>query len=368
MQSFLDTDHQLRFPFCIPRFPDHLYTSHQHKRFTSSEMAPARIIEGPPSPPTEFEHDAYKPTVYLLDTFHPDATKHAQNLFNAILPGTPEHANWRENAQYLLMRSSWLTAEDVASCPNLKAIGKQGVGIDKIDAAACAERGIKIFNTPGVNARAVAELVLSLATSVARDVPAINTKQQAGIRVPKEACSGLMLYQKTLGVIGMGNIGKTAAKIFRGAFEAPLIAYDPFAPANAWSDLPHTRASTLDEVIEASDVITIHVPLTKDTQDLIAYRELSMMKRNAIVINASRGGIINEANLERALAEGLIWGAGLDCHEQEPPTKEKYSALWSQRVVSTPHIGAATAQTQMETAKAAVDFLHKFILAGNVAK
>jgi phosphoglycerate dehydrogenase-like enzyme len=93
-----------------------------------------------------------------------------------------------------------------------------------------------------------------------------------------------------------------------------------------------------------------------------------MMKRNAIVINASRGGIINEADLERALAEGLIWGAGLDCHEQEPPTKEKYSALWSQRVVSTPHIGAATAQTQMETAKAAVDFLHKFILAGNVAK
>ena len=189
-------------------------------------MAPARIIEGPPSPPTEFEHDAYKPTVYLLDTFHPDATKHAQNLFNAILPGTPEHANWRENAQYLLIRSSWLTAEDVASCPNLKAIGKQGVGIDKIDAAACAERGIKIFNTPGVNARAVAELVLSLATSVARDVPAINTKQQAGIRVPKEACSGLMLYQKTLGVIGMGILtacimgasvilGKKMGELFR---------------------------------------------------------------------------------------------------------------------------------------------------------
>jgi len=242
------------------------------------------------------------------------------------------------------------------------------VGIDKIDAAACAERGIKIFNTPGVNARAVAELVLSLATSVARDVPSINTKQQSGLRVPKEACSGLMLYQKTLGVIGMGNIGKTAAKIFRGAFEAPLIAYDPFAPADAWSDLPHTRASTLEEVYEASDVITIHVPLTKDTRDMIAYRELSMMKRNAILINASRGGIVNEVDLERALAEGLIWGAGLDCHEQEPPTKEKYSSLWSQRVVSTPHIGAATAQTQLETAVAAIDFLNDFIARGDVAK
>lgn len=322
-------------------------------------MAPARIIDGPPPPPSEFDTD--KPTVYLLDTFHPDATKHAQKLFNAILPGTPEHANWRENAHYLLIRSSYLTAEDIAGCPNLKAIGKQGVGIDKIDAAACEQRGIKIFNTPGVNGRAVAELVLSLATSVARDVPAINTKQQSGLRVPKEACSGLMLYQKTLGIIGMGNIGKTAAKIFQGAFEAPLIAYDPFTPADAWSDLPHERASSIEQVLEASDVITIHVPLTKDTRDLIAYRELSMMKRNAIVINASRGGIVNETDLERALAEGLIWGAGLDCHEQEPPTKEKYSALWAQRVVSTPHIGAATAQTQSETAVAAVDYLSAFI-------
>lgn len=329
-------------------------------------MAPARIIEGPPSPPAEY--DQQKPTVYLLDTLHPEATKHAQKLFNAILPGTPEHANWRQNAEYLLIRGSYLTAEDVAASPNLKAIGKQGVGIDKIDADACAQRGIKIFNTPGVNARAVAELVISLATSVARDIPAISNKQQSGLRVPKESCSGLMLYQKTLGVIGMGNIGKTAAKIFYGGYEASLVAYDPFAPADAWSDLPHTRATSIEQVLEASDVVTIHVPLTKDTKDLIAYKELTIMKRNAILINASRGGIVNEVDLERALAEGLIWGAGLDCHEQEPPTKEKYEALWAQRVVSTPHIGAATAQTQMETAKAAVDLLHKYIRADGVAK
>jgi phosphoglycerate dehydrogenase-like enzyme len=235
--------------------------------------------------------------------------------------------------------------------------------VDKVDAEACAERGIKIFNTPGVNARAVTELVLSLATSVARDIPRINTQQPLGVRVPKEACSGLMLYQKTLGVIGMGNIGKTVARIFSGAFEASLVGYDPFAPADAWSDLPHTRATSVEEVLRSSDVVTVHVPLTKDTKDLIAYEQLSMMKRNAIVINASRGGIVNEHDLERGLADGLIWGAGLDCHEEEPPRKEKYEALWSQRVVSTPHIGAATAQTQMETAKATVDLLHGFIYA-----
>lgn len=324
-------------------------------------MAPALTLEDPPSPPADIQQD--KPTVYFLDTFHPEATSHAQSIFNVILPGTPEHENWRQKAEYLLIRGSYLTADDVAQCPNLKAIGKQGVGIDKIDGDACAERGIKIFNTPGVNARAVAELVVALTTSVARDIPAISVKQNSGLRVPKEACNGLMLYQKTVGVIGMGNIGKTVAKIFHGGYEASLVAYDPFAPTDAWSDLPHTRASSIEEVVRVSDVITVHVPLTKDTRDLIAYKELSVMKRNAILINASRGGIINEADLERGLAEGLIWGAGLDCHEQEPPLQEKYSALWSQRVVSTPHIGAATSQTQMETAMAAVDLLHKYTLA-----
>ena len=325
-----------------------------------SVMAPSAIFDNSPSPPAS-TNDA-KPTVYLLDRFHPEAERHAQELFNVILPGTPEHSKWRQNAHYLLIKGSYLTAEDVELCPNLQAIGKQGVGIDKIDAAACEKRGIQIFNTPGVNARAVAELVLSLTTSVARDIPALSIKQHSGVSIPKAACNGIVLHKKTLGIIGMGNIGKTVAKIFQGAFEAPLVAYDPYAPADTWSDLPHTRATSVEEVLQGSDVVTLHVPLTNSTQDLIAYKELAIMKRDAILVNASRGGIVNEAALEQALTEGLIWGAGLDCHEQEPPTKEKYEALWSQRVVSTPHIGAATSQTQKETAVAAVDLLHQYIV------
>jgi phosphoglycerate dehydrogenase-like enzyme len=325
-------------------------------------MAPARILEDSTAPAADVQHD--KPTVYLLDKFHPEATKYAQTVFNTILPGTPGHANWRQEARYVLVRNSWLTADDIASCPNLKAIGKQGVGIDKIDADACAQRGIKIFNTPGVNARAVAEAAVALAVSVARDIPAIVLKQNSGLCVPKETCDGVILHQKTVGVIGMGHIGKTVAKIFHGGFETPLVAYDPFAPSDAWSDLPHTRVSSIEELLRVSDVVTIHVPLTKDTRDLIAYKELNLMKRNAILINAARGGIVNEVDLERALAEDLIWGAGIDAHEQEPPTQEKYSALWSQRVVSTPHIGAATSQTQMETAIAAVKLLHEYATLG----
>ena len=127
-----------------------------------------------------------KPTVYVLDKFHPRVIEYCKENFNAIFPDTPEHADWRQKARYLLIRGARLTAEDVASCPNLLAIGKQGVGIDKIDAAACAARGIKIFNTPGVNARAVAEVVLTLTMAVAREVGRITFNQVQGNLVPKD--------------------------------------------------------------------------------------------------------------------------------------------------------------------------------------
>lgn len=301
-----------------------------------------------------------RPTAYLLDTFSEDAIVHARQLFNIIATDSPKHAEWRRNAQYLLVRSSALSAADIASCPNLRAIGKQGSGIDKIDDRACRERDIKIFNTPGVNAHAVAELVLALTMSVARDITRISVKQSAGLLVPKETCSGLVLHRKTLGVVGMGHIGRTVAKMFNGAFDSPIVAYDPFMPADAWPGMSHVRANTLEELLQASDIVTIHVPLTGGTRYLIGYKELSMMKPTTILINASRGGIVNESDLERAVMEDLILGAGLDCHEQEPPSKERYSQLWRNRVVSTPHIGAATAQTQKETAIAAIDALYRF--------
>jgi phosphoglycerate dehydrogenase-like enzyme len=235
-------------------------------------------------------------------------------------------------------------------------------GIDKIDASACCERDIKIFNTPGVNAQAVAETVLTLTMSVARQVGRITSQQSLGHSVPKETCSGLIISGKTIGIVGMGNIGQRVARIFQAGLGCSIVAYDPLLPEDAWKDIPHTRATTLEQVLGASDVVTLHIPLLPSTRGLISYPQITQMKRHAILINTARGGIINEDHLQRALQEGLIFGAGLDCHEQEPPTKERYGALWDTgRVVSTPHIGAATGQTQMETAMAAVDRLAEYI-------
>lgn len=322
-------------------------------------MAPSAVT--PPLTRSSSNASPLKPTVYLLDTFHPTALALATSLFDCIHPGDPRHASWREDARYLLVRGSYVTAEDIASAPKLKAIGKQGVGTDKIDAAACAARGIKILNTPGVNARAVAELVLALTTGLARQIRGISVRIERGEVVKKEQCSGLILHKSTVGVIGMGNIGKTVAKIFKGGYESDIVAYDPYMAEGAWGDLEHKRVRTVKELLEVSDVVTVHVPLTSETKSLIGYEEMKGMKRNALLINTARGGIVDEEALVKALDEQLIWGAGLDCHEQEPPTKERYEMLWRHdNVISLPHVGAATSQTQMETACAAVQRLFDY--------
>jgi hypothetical protein len=149
---------------------------------------------------------------------------------------------------------------------------------------------------------------------------------------------------------------------FQGGLGCKVVAYDPLLPKDAWADIPHVRAATLEDVLDLSDIVTLHIPLLPQTRGLISYPQLERMRRNAILINTARGGIVDEADLQRALQEKLIFGAGLDCHEQEPPTREKYGGLWATgRVVSTPHIGAATAETQLETATAAIDRLADFI-------
>lgn len=321
-------------------------------------MAPA-LIE---SPVNEAESSLCRPKLYILDKLHPEAISYAQELFNAVLPSDPEIQNWKENAELLVVRSSYITAEQIGAAKRLKAIGKQGVGLDKIDLTACGRHGVKVFNTPGVNANSVAELVLALTMAVARELGAIQLRQQRGETVPKETCRGQTIRGKTVGLIGMGNISSAVAKMFHAAFDACIVAYDPFLPINAWGDIPHVRAKTIEEVLRSADILSLHVPLTPETRDAIGTREMRLMKPTSIIINAARGGIVNEEDLVAALNEGTIWGAGLDCHVEEPPSLPRYERLWSHpRVISTPHIGAATSETQRDTAKAAIKHLFDFV-------
>ncbi|ETS74855.1 hypothetical protein PFICI_13339 [Pestalotiopsis fici W106-1] len=297
-----------------------------------------------------------KPNIYLLEEFPAEAVRYCQERFRTVLPTDPEVHNWRENAESILVRELTITAHDIASARKLRAVGKQGTGIDIIDKAACDERSIPILNTPGVNALSVAELVLSLVMAVKRQLRPISTRQAAGLEVRKEHCSGSMMTGKPIGVLGMGAIGTLVARMFQAAFACPVFAYDPFAPADAWPDIQHARVHSLDELLPHVDMVTLHIPLNSETRGLIGLPQFRLMRKDAVVINVARGGIINEADLLQAMEQGLIAGAGLDCHEQEPPTLEQYGRLWDTgKVISTPHIGATTVETQSKTAIAAMD-------------
>lgn len=307
-----------------------------------------------------------KPVLYILSEFHPKAVKHAESLFDCIHYDTPQALKWRSHATAILVKDYNITRADLEAAPQLRVIGKQGVGIEKIDDVACAEHNVKIINTPGVNAGAVAEMVMALAFSVARSIPWIWYRQLAqGETIRKETCSGLLLTGRTIGVIGMGNIGCAVARIFNAAFNTNVIALDNYMPDEpaTWKNIPYTRVQSLQELLKASDIVTIHVPLTKETQNMIGAPELELMKKTAILINTARGGIVDETALEEALKAGKIWGAGLDCHEQEPPTREKYQNLWtSGRIVGMPHIAAATDETQIATTNAAINGVYKFMI------
>ncbi|RKL43278.1 hypothetical protein BFJ72_g4691 [Fusarium proliferatum] len=224
----------------------------------------------------------------------------------------------------------------------VRVIGKQGVGLDKIDIEACQRHDVEICNTPGVNASAVTVMALCLALTIAREVPQIVIRQRIQAEaIRKETVAGMLLSRKTIGVVGMGHIGQAIAQMF---------------VESTWDTIPRKRFKTVPELLEVADVVTLHVPLTPSTKNMIAAPQLKQMKKTAILINTARGGIVNEEDLADALEKGEICGAGFDCHYEEPPTLAKYERLWKcPRFVGTPHIAAATDETQIATISVAID-------------
>ncbi|PSN74841.1 hypothetical protein BS50DRAFT_540413 [Corynespora cassiicola Philippines] len=318
---------------------------------------------------TESAASTKREKLYILSEFHPQAVKYAQSLFDCVLHTDPEAAEWRSRATAILIKDYYITEEDLLAAPQLRVIGKQGVGLDKVDVEACERHNVKICNTPGVNASAVAEMALCLAFSVARNVPDLIIRQRVdGEVIRKETISGLLLSNKTIGVVGMGNIGQAVARMFVGGLSGSIVSYDPYWPAEGtvWDSIPHRRVHDLGELLEVSDVVTLHVPLTPTTKNLIGYKQLQRMKRTAILLNTARGGIVDEEELADALKERLIWGAGFDCHAVEPPPSGKYERLWSSPgFVGTPHISAAVDETQIATINAATDGVFNFLHKGN---
>lgn len=278
--------------------------------------------------------------IYILDAFHPAGPEYAAQHFEVVRWDDPKVKGWAEEADGVMVRMTPIRAADLARAKKLKVICKQGVGVDSIDLQAAAKRGIPVLRTPGVNSEAVAEMAMALALSATRRVTECDRMLRAGAKIERPDILGIEMWRKTVGVIGMGNIGSRVARKWQGAFDAQVIYYDPYVDSSAFR-----KVSGLEQLLRQSDLVSIHVPLTDETRKMIGAPQLALMKKAAVLVNTSRGGIIDEAALYEALKNGRIFAAGLDVWEVEPPPKDA-PLLSLPNVVGTPHAAGGTFDTQ----------------------
>jgi len=251
------------------------------------------------------------------------------------------------NYDVLVVRSrTKVTREIIEAGEKLKVVGRAGAGIDNIDVEAAKEKGVKVLNTPEAPAIAVAELTIGLLLSLARQIPRADSSMKEG-RWAKKEFRGWQLNGKTFGVIGLGHIGEKVARLAKAFGMKILITKRTPPPPEILKEL-EAEFVPLDELLRRSDVISLHVPLTPQTYHMIGEREIQLMKDGAFIINTSRGAVIDEKALLKALKSGKLGGAALDVYEVEPP--EDYSLMKLPNVVCTPHIGAQTVEAQRAAA------------------
>ncbi len=272
------------------------------------------------------------------------------------LPGEERHKLPELIGDYdaLVVRSGTkVTRELLAHADRLKVVGRAGIGVDNVDIDAATERGILVINAPTANLLSATEHTFALMLALARNVSAADSDLKAE-KWTRKSWVGAELQGKTLGVIGFGRIGQQVARRAQ-AFDMEVAAYDPFLDAEVIRRLD-AEPMGLEELLAAADVVTLHVPMTDQTRNLLDAEKLALMKEGAMLVNCARGGVVDEAALLAALDGGRLKGAGIDVFAKEPP--EDWTLARHPRVVATPHLGAQTREAQVristETAKMVV--------------
>ncbi|NMC04847.1 MAG: phosphoglycerate dehydrogenase [Candidatus Lokiarchaeota archaeon] len=261
----------------------------------------------------------------------------------------------------IIVRSATsLTSDVIAVAKNLKVIARAGTGYDNIDADACTKRGIVVLITPMGNSNAVIELTMGFMLDAARHISLANSTMCKDLW-EKKRLEGTELKGKTAGIIGLGRIGAGVAKRCQ-AFEMKVLGHDTFIPKKRAEELGVVLVDDLNELLERSDYISIHIPLTSQTRNFIGKEQLSRMKKNAVLINVSRGEVVDEKALHEALVEKRIGGACLDVYSKEPACKADFPFIGLDNVITTPHLGASTVEAQIEVAKMAADHVAKALL------
>ncbi|MBI5187541.1 MAG: phosphoglycerate dehydrogenase [Nitrospirae bacterium] len=263
----------------------------------------------------------------------------------------------------LIIRSATkVTAEIIDAATNLKVIGRAGSGLDNVDMTAATKKGIVVMNTPGGNTITTAEHTIALMLALARQIPQATTSMKSG-RWEKKRFMGIELFNKTLGIIGLGNIGSQVAKMAQG-LAMNVIAYDPFLSEDKAKAMGIEKVE-LNELLKHSDFITIHTPLTPETKGMINSNTIKMMKDGVRIINCARGGIIVEKDLYDALIDGKVGGAALDVFEKEPIENDN-PLLSVDNIICTPHLGAATEEAQENVALAVAEQIIDYLIYGTI--
>jgi D-3-phosphoglycerate dehydrogenase len=242
------------------------------------------------------------------------------------------------DAEAILLSTAYkMTRQVIESAKNLKVISRTGVGVDNVDVQAATERGILVLNTPQANSISVAEHTVALLMALSKQLILYDGELRDGNFAIRRTNKAVDLDGKILGLIGCGRIGRFAAEKCRDAFRMQVIGYDPYIDR-----LDGIRLyKDIEEVFQRADYISIHIPLTDETRNLVGEKLLSLMKPTAFIVNTARGGIIDEAALAAKLERGEIAGAALDVFEQEPPPKDS-PLLRLDNIILTPHSAALT--------------------------
>jgi D-3-phosphoglycerate dehydrogenase len=261
-----------------------------------------------------------------------------------------------ESFDALIVRSrTKVTREVMSKATKLKVIGRAGVGLDNIDADAAKEKNIKVINTPDALTNAVAEFTIGLMIDLARKIPKADSSMKQG-KWEKSKIQGLELRGRTYGTIGIGRIGQRVAEI-AFAFGMEIIANDVIPISEQLVSRLGIKVSSQEDVFTNADFVDLHVPLTRETQNMVNYSKLQSMKRTAFLINTSRGQVVNEADLLRALNDKVIAGAALDVFETEPPIREEL--IRHENLIATPHIAGQTNESQTKAGTQIVELVLK---------
>ncbi len=263
----------------------------------------------------------------------------------------------------LVVRSATkATAEIIEAAENLKVIGRAGTGVDNVDMNAATKKGIVVMNTPGGNTVTTAEHAVAMMMALSRKIPQATASMKRG-EWEKKKFEGTEVTGKTLGILGVGNIGSVVASRALG-LRMNVIAYDPFI-SNEAADKIGISLVTMDELFKKSDFISIHVPLTNETKNLVNAEAFQKMKKGVKIINCARGGIVSEKDLAEAIKAKIVSGAAFDVFEKEPPAADN-PLLQLEEVILTPHLGASTFEAQENVAIAIAEQIADYLTTGTI--